>query len=93
MNNYKLSKGCESYDRRSYQLYLRSESARKLLDTSSIKDLSFTSYENSKFMGYRRIRYSEYISEALEKSISYSEYLADKLDKSISYSEYLSGII
>jgi hypothetical protein len=40
------------------------------------------------------IRYSEYISENLDKSISYSDYLSDLSDSygpdAISYSSYLS---
>ena len=57
----------------------------------NIKDLV------SRIKGLRRlrnasIRYSEYLSESLDKSISYSDYLSDLSDSSdaISYSSYLS---
>jgi hypothetical protein len=58
----------------------------------NIKDLV------SRIKGLRRlrnasIRYSEYISESLDKSISYSDYLSDLSDSygpdAISYSSYL----
>jgi len=37
------------------------------------------------------IKYSDYISESIDKSISYTEYLSDSFDKKISYSEYLKS--
>jgi len=90
MSNYKLLSGIEFIDRKAYRLYLRSESAKKLINPLYEMDKSFMSFMKSKFYDLRYISYSEYLVESLDGSIKYSDYISESLDKSISYSEYIA---
>jgi hypothetical protein len=56
---------------------------------NDIKDSIKKIREKRKFS--KRIQYSEYISESIDKSISYTDYLSESFDKSISYSEHLKS--
>ena|ERR1022692_320460 len=74
---------------RSFKLYLRSESLKKLINPNYIQDKSYATFTGSKFHP-SNVSYSEYVCESLDKNISYSEYLSEQLHGSVSYSEYLA---
>lgn len=90
MSNRELSKGVDSYRRKSYQLYLRVESIKKITNPSYVVDKSFDSYKKSKFYGLRNLSYSQYLKENIVGAIDYSEYICENIDKSITYSDYLA---
>lgn len=69
------------------EIYKRVEKIKSILDTNYVPDYSFDGYSKSKY--YTPIKYSDYLAECIDKSISYTEYLRAG-DKSIDYSNYIA---
>lgn len=75
-----------------YNIYLRTEKAKKILDPTYKIDKSWNGYNNSKYHNSGYIQYSEYVSEAVDRNIKFSQYISENLNRNISYTEYSESI-
>lgn len=89
MSNKEIVKGIDMGDRESYLLYLRSETIKKIYNPLYVPDKSYDGYRNSKFYVIVGFNYSQYLAEAIDKSISYTEYISESIS-GIEYSSYLA---
>jgi hypothetical protein len=72
-----------------YKRFIRVQKIKFILDNSYIKG-SVSEYFNSKFYVDPDAKFSEYISESIDRTINYTDYLKENLDRTIAYTEYVA---